>query len=85
MKVASSSLGPLGKAPVESSFLSDFLEGVAYGVLPVALALAGVWYAFGFEFLADMMEGSALVPCVLAVALGVAAGGVAASLSRRRR
>lgn len=86
MKIASPSLAPLGKTlPADASSVSDFLEGVAYGLVPVLVALAGVWYAFGFEFLADVLGGSALVPCLLAVALGVVSGCVAASLSRRRR
>ena len=84
MKVASPSLVSAGKTPAASSFLSDFLEGVAYGLTPVVIALAGVWYAFGSEFLADVLGGSVLVPCLLAVALGVVSGGVAASVSRRR-
>ena len=67
-----------------TSFFSDFLEGLAWGLLPVVVALAGVWYAFGFDFLTDVLGGSALMPCLLAVALGVVSGGVAAFQSRRR-
>gem|GEM_PF-6462929 len=86
MKIASPPLAHVGKTPpADSSLVSDFLEGVACGLLPVLIALAGVWYAFGFAFLADVLSGSVLVPCLLAVALGVVAGCVAASLSRRRR
>ncbi|MET0350602.1 MAG: hypothetical protein ABW067_12510 [Rhizobacter sp.] len=83
MKVASPPLAAFEKLPGESSFFSDFLAGLAYGLLPVAIALAGVWYAFGFEFLTEVLGGSVLMPCLLAVALGVVAGCVAASLSRR--
>jgi hypothetical protein len=83
VKVASPSLGPFGEPPREVTFISAFFECLALGLLPVGLALAGVWYGFGLDFLTAVVGGSVLVPALIAVALGVLSGCAATSLSRR--